>query len=96
MAFIYTCLQFVQTFLELNLFQSPCQAHKASQDLPVCLALLFIQFRSSSPKMFCKEDVLKYFVKFTRNNQWENLRKLQVSKLPVKKETPARVFSEEF
>ena len=55
------------------------------------LELVLFYLSSSNPEVFCK-DVLKNFAKFSRNLQCHNLRKLQVSRLPAKKETPAHVL----
>ena len=59
--------------------------------LEACLVCLFIQFRSSSSR--CSEkNVLKNFAKFTRHHQCGNLRRLQVSRLPIKKRLRHRCF----
>ena len=51
-----------------------------------------IRFRSSHPNVFCEKGSKK----ISRNSHENILRKLQASKLPIKKEIPAQVFSYEF
>ena len=48
---------------------------------------------SSCPEVFCKEPVLKNFAKLTEKHLcW----RLTLNKVPVKEETPTRVFFREF
>lgn len=60
---------------------------RAKIQLQAYLAGLLMQFRDSRPEAFCKNGVVKNFAKFTQNHLCPNLRKLQASRIPIKKET---------